>query len=411
MNDFVPAARFLVVSDIHYQNEHTVQRDYFERALVTAYNYSDNSKNYCKLDALFVVGDFANSGTEVEMQAFNDSLTKIIRPETDVTISVAGHEYSAEGEGAAHEKLKRIFGMEPDVHKVINGFHCISLSTTNGDKFDDDKVLFAENSLTKAANDNAKKPIFFFQHPHLRDTVYGSYVWGNSTLIPTLMNYPQIIDFSGHSHAPINDPRSIHQRHFTSVGTGTMFYFELDEFDKIYGTVPPAQMPTPERLHDAAQMLIVEVNETGCVRILPYDLISEQFFPDSWQIDEPWNPSTFIYTDERFRAAVKPYFTSDDKIDITAITNNSITFSFDQAKIDKEYVNSYDLTVTRKKDGVIVRKISIWSEYYYTDMSSKLSQKIDGLESGGSYILTIRANGFWKNSSIETLIIEFKIRG
>ena len=44
-----------------------------------------------------------------------------------------------------------------------------------------------------------------------------------------LKNYPQVVDFSGHSHVPINDPRSIHQKHFTALGTGSLSYFELDD--------------------------------------------------------------------------------------------------------------------------------------------------------------------------------------
>jgi hypothetical protein len=103
-------------------------------------------------------------------------------------------------------------------------------------------------------------------------TVYGSANWGEDELTDILMNYPQIIDFSGHSHAPINDPRSIHQRHFTCLGTGTLSYFELDEFDKYYGTIPPGN-------DRAAQMLFVEADADMRVRVYPYDLITSNFFP------------------------------------------------------------------------------------------------------------------------------------
>jgi len=407
MENFKPKVRFLVMSDIHYQDEHTIQRDYFEKSLKLAYEYAESDAHYNKVDALFVVGDLANSGTELQMQAFKNSLNKYIKPETDVILSIAKHEYTSEGETAAHEKFSRIFKMQADVHKVINDFHFISLSTTNGDRFDGRKQEFAMKALKVAAKDMPKQPIFFFQHPHIRDTVYGSMAWANDDLTAILMNYPQIVNFSGHSHAPINDPRSIHQRHFTSVGTGTMFYFELDEYDKIYGTVPPAQHPDPKRPHDAAGMLIVEVDEAGRVRILPYDVISEHFFPDEWTIETPWDPSTFIYTDERFHCAVKPYFTQTAGIEITKITQESITFTFDQAQIDKEYVNSYDITVIRQSDNTVARKISIWSEYYYMDMPSQLTQKIDQLESKEEYLISIRANSFWKTSSDTVLAAKF----
>jgi len=408
MEQFIPKVRFFVVSDIHYQDEHTIQRDYFEKSIKTAYEYAENAPNYKKLDALFVVGDLANTGTEIQMQAFHDSLEKCIKPGTDVTLSIAKHEYTSEGEAAAHEKFARIFKMKPDVHKVINDFHFISLSTTNGDRFDDDKRAFAKVALQVAIKEEPKKPIFFFQHPHNRDTVYGSLAWANDDLTTVLMNYPQVISFSGHSHAPINDPRSIHQRHFTSVGTGTMFYFELDEFDKVYGTIPPNKDSSASYREGAAGMLIVEADEKGQVRILPYDLITDQFFPESWFIGEAWNPATFTYTDARYKTAIKPYFTAENKIDITEITENLIAFTFDQASIDKEYVNSYDITITRASDGMVIRKISIWSEYYYMNMPAQLSQKIDGLDSQEKYILTIIANSFWKTSSDTSLNVHFE---
>ena len=139
------------------------------------------------------------------------------------------------------------------------------MSSSHGCEYDPDKIESAANELKIAREKDPKKPIFFFQHPHLTDTVSGSIYWADESFIPTLMNYPQVIDFSGHSHVPINDPRSIHQRHFTCLGTGSLSYFELDEFDKHYGTCPPKK-------EDCAQMLIVEADENGAVRIYPYDV-------------------------------------------------------------------------------------------------------------------------------------------
>lgn len=407
MENFIPKLRFMVVSDLHYQDEHTVQRDYFEKAVGLAYEYAKKSSDHQLLDALFVVGDLANTGTEIQMQAFNESLKKTVRPETDVTLAIARHEFICEGEAAAYEKFRRIFQMEPDVHKKINDFHFISLCTTGSDRFDDAKKAFAHDALQIAVKDDPKKPIFFFQHPHIQDTVYGSMAWSNDDLMPLLMNYPQVVNFSGHSHAPNNDPRSIHQKHFTTVGTGTMFYFEGDEYDKIYGPVPPNKNRQLSNEEGSAQMLIVEVDALGRVKIMPYDVITEQFYPLSWVIEKAWDPSTFIYTDARYRNPEKPYFNPSAAIDITEILADAVTFTFDQATIDKEYVNSYDMTITRVVDDVIVRKVSIWSEYYYMDMPETLTQKIDQLESATEYLLTISANSFWKTASVVPLTIRF----
>lgn len=400
---FTPILRFAVMSDIHYKDEHTVERERFESAMKTIYDISKKSDTYKYLDALFIVGDFANSGSEIQMKAFKKSLDENVREGTEITVSVASHEFNVNngGESGALEKLGRIFGMEPDTHKVINGFHFISVSTTNGCRFDDSKQSWVKRELKAAAADDPKKPIFFFQHPHISGTVYGSINWGEDDLTHILMNYPQIIDFSGHSHAPINDPRSIHQKHFTSLGTGTLSYFELDEFDKVYGTVPP-------KANQAAQMLIVQADKNNRVRVYPYDIISNNYFPFVWKIDCPSNPATFTYTDERYNSTVEPFFRQGAKISVSDISFDKCVITFDQASIESEYVDDYNIIIKRVDSGIICRQISIWSEYYFYNMPQTLSVVAKELEADTKYAVEVYANSFWRKQSKKPLFAEFK---
>lgn len=390
---FVPAVRFIVVSDIHYSNVHDKERDCFERALAISREIAENSPVYKKLDAIFVVGDFATSGSEIQMQAFRDSLDRGLQDDTLRVLMMASHEWKDEGgEAGAHERFARIFNMPPDDHHVINGFHFISLTTTNGCRFSNEKVAYAARELKKAREADPKKPIFFFQHPHIIDTVYGSICWGERALYQTLMNYPQVIDFSGHSHAPINDPRSIHQKHFTSLGTGSFHYFELDEFDKIYGTVPPDS-------DRCAQFLIVEADDNGRVRVYPYDVVTENFFPYVWKIDEPWNPDSFLYTDERYKTCVAPYFDNDFRVTFDEITEHGFRVTFTQAKIKKDYVNDYIIRVIDRKTGAIVKQTGMWSGYYFYDMPQTLSWTFDDLEPATNYDVQFTAGSFWKTKT------------
>ena len=225
--------------------------------------------------------------------------------------------------------------------------------------------------------------------------------WGEDEITDILMNYPQIIDFSGHSHAPVNDPRSIYQQHFTCVGTGSFKYFELDEFDKVYGTVPPNEQ-------NAAQFIIVEADAAGKVVIKPYDVITERFFGYEWTVETPWDPDSFTYTDERYLTDVRPYFALDAKLELT-VDGNSVNVKFDQAKIEEDRVNDYKVTVRRKSDNAIVKQVCFWSRYYLNDMPETIEQKITELEAG-EYIAEITAQGFWKNKSINKLCGEFTIK-
>jgi len=77
-------------------------------------------------------------------------------------------------------------------------------------------------------------PFFYYQHPHPKNTCYGSWAWGHDGGISTkvLSQYSNAIAFSGHSHYSLLDERTIWQGDFTSIGTGSLRYAggPYDEF-------------------------------------------------------------------------------------------------------------------------------------------------------------------------------------
>lgn len=404
--DFNPTLRFMVVSDIHYKDDECIEEKRMKRGIELAYEIAESSETYKKLDAIYVVGDFANSGTETQMRKIKKTLDDNIKPETQYCLTLASHEFNRDngGEEAALKRFTEIFNLPHDDHRVINGFHFISLTTTNGCDFNDAKREYAKRELKKAREDAPTKPIFFFQHPHITDTVSGSIYWGDESLYPILMNYPQVFDFSGHSHVPINDPRSIFQKHFTALGTGSLSYFELDEFDKYYGTVPPQD-------NNCAQMLIVEANDKGQVRIYPYDILTENFFPLTWEVDTPCDPDSFKYTDAiRYKNSKAPYFPDDFKAEFSDINTNQFTLTFSQAKpSDEYYVNDYIITVKETATDLIVKRIGLWSEYYFYNMPETLSVTIDDLKPDTKYTVLIKANNFFEASTTyKPLFVETK---
>lgn len=397
--NFNPVLRFMVVSDIHVKDEPDCpERLRFAKALDYAYEIAESSDTYKKLDAVYINGDFANKGTQIQMTAVKQILDEKLRPGTIARLTMASHEYFCEGgEETARRRFTEIFDQPFCTHEVINGFHFIAMTSTKGCRFFDTERAYAKAELAKAAADDSKKPIFFFQHPHLSDTVYGSISWGEDDLNAILYNYPQIIDFSGHSHAPINDPRSIHQKYLTSLGSGTLSYFELDEFDKVYGTIPPKNV-------DAAQMLIVEADKDNRVRVYLFDVLTGKFFPQVRKIDVPSDPSTFTYTDERYKTTAVPAF-ADDAVLAVEASETSANISFTQAMPDAEsdYVNYYTIVLRRKADNAIVKQVSIWSEYYFMDMPKTLSQQIEDLAPATEYTVEIIPEGFFKNRGTKTL--------
>lgn len=393
--------RFMACSDLHYSDDPGCrERKRFEEGLRQLYAYAD-TQPYRSVDAVYIVGDFATSGTMEQMKMVKDSLDRGLRPETLVNLCLASHEYHGpEGEAGARRRFDEVFGQPADTHRVIRGFHFISVTTTEGCRFRKPQQDFAARELALAHADTPERPIFFFQHPHLSDTVYGSIGWGDGALVPILVNYPQVIDFSGHSHAPINDPRSIHQDHLTSVGTGTFSYFELDEFDKIYATFPPES-------ETAAQMQIVEAFDDGSVLIKPYDVITGRFFHDGWLVERPWDPDSFVYTRaKRIREAGIPHFPEGAAL-YAEQTAEGLRIVFDHADGGGEDVNDYVITV-RDERGIVARRFALWSPYYLIERPEQMAYTVPPLDPG-DYTVTVRARGFWYNESDNTLVLKIRI--
>jgi hypothetical protein len=402
--NFRPVLRFAAMSDVHFKDYHSVERERFRTALANSYAFAAQDAEHPTLDALCVIGDFTDRGTETQLQAFHEALTKQLRPETHLILSIASHEFGDAGTAVAEERLARIFGKKPDEHAVVQGFHFISMSPSkkfspkNG--YCEQKRAWMLDQLDMAAADNPKKPIFAFQHPHIPNTVYGSIGWSCDDITGIYDDYPQVINFSGHSHAPINDPRSIHQNNFTSLNMGSLSYFELDEFDKIYGTVPPDRA-------QCAQFYIVEADAENRVRILLYDILTESFFPEVWHIDEPSNRDSFLYTDEKRKKDNLPYFKPQAVLSVEVKDGGACVLRIPQADIAEEYVNDYDIAFRDAKTGEALRRFAVWSKYYLRHMPDEIVQEVDGLIPGKAYVVEVWPRNFYGRRGKTKLTAEF----
>lgn len=393
--------RFIVTSDIHYKTDTDVEKERFEKGMKLSYAYAEKS-DYKKIDAFFAVGDFANCGSMEEMLKFKKSLDEVISPETKITLMLASHEFHSEGgQQGAYDRLRDIFSQDGDNFFEINGCPFICISTEDGCRIKEEKQNWLSECLKSATFTERNRPIFVFQHPHLTDTVYGSINWGDDDIIAILTDFPQVIDFSGHSHAPINDPRSIHQKYFTSLGTGSISYFELDEFDFMYGTVPPD-------CKECAQFYIVEVDVNNAVKIIPVDILTEKFFNDGLIIETPWEPDSFCYTfAERAINEAKPYFPEDFSC-YTCVSDSVLKIAFSQAATSGYRVNSYSVALRRVSDNSVLAQKKISSSYYRMNMPEKLELTIDFPYRDGEFAVEITANGFWYAKS-EKYIHKFTV--
>lgn len=172
-------------------------------------------------------------------------------------------------------------------------------------------------------------PFFYVQHPHLKDTCYGSWAWGHDKGAATaaLSAYPNAIALSGHSHYTLTDERSIWQGAFTSVGTASTSYVGCpnDEWAPTGYENGSAVGPDAMRLNAAKlspwdfqnqrECMLWSVYD-DCLVIRRHDLTSGFDLGDDWVLPLPAaeaRPFAFL---EHARRTRVPRFAADARLKV-----------------------------------------------------------------------------------------------
>lgn len=332
------------------------------------------------VEAIILDGDFTDLGTKEAWQSFKTVYEGVFADDEPIRIFAMGnHDYWLAMFKSSHEiatpaKMQRRFtdytGEYPYSHKIINGYHFIVWSSSNGSydlSYSNDKRIRAE--LDAAVADDPDKPIFVITHLNPQSTVYGSDDWGNQDIYDVLKDYPQVISFSGHSHYAICDERSIWQGEFTAVNTQTTDYIEL-ESGKFNGTIPVDAYGN-EACHYPVCMIMDITSES--VTLNRISVNSGKSIKSPWVISAPFGvKSNFVYTNEkRTEKDAAPYFTSEGDAGIfNEKDKDGKTISvlkFDAAS-DDDFVHSYRLEfLDNKGKALSFKEIN----YDGTDKSGK----------------------------------------
>ncbi len=403
--NFRPVLRFAVASDLHIDDYGTeIEENRLEKLLNYMLKYSNESDTYSDFDGFLVAGDLVDNGTASSMEKVQSIVNSVLKGDTVQFFSVGNHEFYTDSPSTL-QRFSEAFDCPVDDHIVINGYHFIKLSPdlNNGWAFSEEKQKWLDSELKKANNDTPNKPIFVMQHEHVEGTVYGSVnSWGIPDLKAILSKYPNVVDFSGHSHYPIVDPRSIHQEIFTSIGTGTLSFtgfsmngYETGEWAVDYFAAGyNGEITTSwKNGRDMGQFQIVEVDEKGAIVIIGYDIDSEKELFRRY-VRCPGDSSTYKYTNARIEASQKPYFETDSLFNVHNVSSEGFQVEFAQAKCD-DTVESYRVEVS--KDGKIICTNYLTSLYYYLDAPQTLRNSIGGLTPNTTYTLNIYpVNAFGK---------------
>lgn len=394
---FLPVLRFVACSDIHLSGDpDCAEAQRLAELLETMYTYA-GQQDYQGFDALLVAGDMTNGGAEEEYDLFNAVLDAHLRPETQLLVVTGNHEYinyrdvdASRGSRVFARKMQRA----EDLHAVINGFHFIGCSYSEDGRTFKTKLAWLEAELKKAVAASGGKPVFSFQHPAPWATIYGSADWGDADLPRVLRKFPQTINFSGHSHYPVNDPRSIWQGGYTALGCGTLSYFET-ELDCFAGNFP-------YETKQAAQFYMVEADAWGNVRIRAYDLITKQFFDLDYYLPAPaGSRQDYLYYLQKQRDPA-PVFPPETEIHTEKNAEGHTILTFTGAK-DVFAVDSYKGTVLR--GGVPAADFNFSGKYMYLFEPDVYTADLGAL-APGKYTVTIHAMNCYAKLS-KPLIFRF----
>lgn len=359
-NSFIPAFRFIVCSDSHIEGIGTPGYYRLKDVIDYSLDYASGDKAYSKIDSVFIAGDITNRGTKEEFDAFKELYDYGTEKGLSILCTVAkGHDSITMGKKSL-EYYKALTNQETDYHRVIGGYHFIGLSTCSINKkyYSYYQKRWLKRELKAAVNASADKPVFVFHHEHVKNTVYGSSDfdgWGNRFFNGIFEKYPNVVDFSGHSHYPVNDPRSVWQKEFTAFGTGSLKYVEL--------TVDDDRKVHPAFFDDCANFLIVELDKDSNLRVIGVDIMSEEILCE-YYLKNPADKNNREYIPEKQRArAAAPCFADDAQPDIEKNGDIYVVAHPEARCADKKPVFIYRIYVENEK-GETVKIFKTIPTYY-----------------------------------------------
>ncbi len=382
--DFAPVLRFAVCSDIHLNGEEGQDAAVrFARLFEDMYSYSENSDTYKTFDAVVVAGDFTGGGAEKQYEMFNRIVAENKREETQMLTVLGNHEfieYRDTDASVGYTVYKKYVSEEVDTHVVLNGYHFIGVSYNDDGKKFSTKLDWLENELKTAQKDDPKKPIFVYQHPHPFATVYGSINWGTFEVRKVLQKFPQVVDFSGHSHYAPNDPRSVWQGSFTAIGCGSLSAF-MGNLNYIEG-----DKDAPGK---SGGFWLVEADANGNVRLRLYDIENRCFFENiDYFLTDLHDSSKRSYTWSKQKSPdTAPVFPCGADISVQTDADGNTVLSFAEA-CGYYTAENYKIIIKNSEKKTVFEKTVISD--YVRAKGNTVYANIGKLDSG-EYLVRITA--------------------
>ncbi len=360
-----------------------------------------------KLDAVFVTGDITDGGEPAELADAKNIFSRLAAV-VPVYYVMGNHDWyykdtPNDSDNSGVDFLKT-FNQPANQYLEIKGYPFITISMESSNQangYATNSQNFLTAKLIQASTDYPGKPIFLFVHVPAAGTVYGSYNiggednWGTSGLKAICEKYPQLVVFSGHSHYPIGDERSIHQDKFTSINVGSLTYAEMET-----GLSTTYHPPGNNQITEGC---FVSITDGNSINIKRWDFTRKEEIKSPWLIKAPFTKKNFTYAARTGGAA--PYFLKSDKPIVTSITDNRCRVTFPQGQ-DDHVVHHYLIEVMDENNiALSTARYPIFSGFYLNSETPKtLSWDVLGLAPSTKYTISVAAVDSYGNVSVQPII-------
>lgn len=330
-----------------------------------------------KLDAFLLNGDFTDAMNspanvfvgnghpedyEEAKKQQNANEFRIIRSalatvddETEILYTLGNHdghmnrerfitEFSSRDKIGDNRNFKRMYRTDLDLqamrkgvrHCVVGGYHILCLDVLSDYT---EALALMKQWLDEITTADPETFVFVLYHYKVPNTVMFSDNSGTCPMVGELLrHYPQVVLLSGHTHSPLQNERAIWQGEYTVVETSCMRYL-------LNSSVPEVNV-TGAMNCTQAHGLLMQLDDTGNLRILKLDLKKECTIGTPWELPKPKADLSHLkrYSNARANRYPAPRFPKNAKLSVVP-KEEETAVSFPAAQ-HEDMVYRYEAVVT-----------------------------------------------------------------
>ena len=218
-----------------------------------------------------------------------------------------------------------------------------------------------------------------------------------------------MVDFAGHSHFPINDPRSVWQGDYTALNTGSCREWGMDLAGYTSKTVFAVNNEgdwtfneNASYLYDPGKFYVVEVDANARILVKAFDVGTGAAVIEPILLNVG-DPDKFTCTDDRANTEILPAFSAEASVTEVSVGETSATFRFPRVS-NGVYVQHYRCELRQGETLIATERRLDCGFLFPAPETLKLS--FSGLEGGVTYTVRIIPVTSWENEG-EPLVFNF----